>query len=261
MKLLHYTYRKLSLLLLLLMAAWGVLFYYAIIDEVMDETDDTLENYSEILINNALMDPSVLETEGTLMSFYKFRPISEEEAEDYDEKYYDSTVYIESEDEDEDSSGAAYPDEVISVLRGLKDGEVADDIIETDTGYYVVRLDKINDEDATASKRESLQNSKESTYYTETTNQWLDDADVKVVKKVLKTLKITDKHTFTAPTSTPTPSPEVTEEATPTPEADVTEEAEATETPAAEDTEATVTPTEEAEATETPEATPTEAAE
>lgn len=41
----------------------------------------------------------------------------------------------------------------------------------------------------------------------------------------------------------------------------MTEEAEATETPAAEETEATVTPTEEAEATETPEATPTEAAE
>ena len=77
MKLLHYTYRKLSLLLLLVMAVWGVLFYYAIIDEVMDETDDTLENYSEILINNALMDPSILDTEGTLMSFYKFRPISE----------------------------------------------------------------------------------------------------------------------------------------------------------------------------------------
>ena len=164
----------------------------------------------------------------------------------------------EGEDDEEDSTGAAYPDEVLSVLRGLKDGEVADDIIETDTGYYVVRLDKINDEDATASKRESLQNSKESTYYTDTTNQWLDDADVKVVKKVLKTLKITDSHTFTAPTSTPTPSPEatptpeVTEEATPTPET------EATETPA-EDAEATATPT--AEATETPEATPTEAAE
>ena len=177
----------------------------------------------------------------------------------------------EGEDEDEDSTGAAYPDEVLTVLRGLKDGEVADDIIETDTGYYVVRLDKINDEDATASKRESLQNSKESTYYTDTTNQWLDDADVKVVKKVLKTLKITDSHTFTAPTSTPTPSPEatptpeVTEEATPTPEAEVTEKAEATETPAAETTEeaeeaaATATPT--AEATETPEATPAEAAE
>ena len=48
MKLLHYTYRKLALLLLLLMAVGGVFFYYAIIDEVMDEMDDTLENYSEI---------------------------------------------------------------------------------------------------------------------------------------------------------------------------------------------------------------------
>lgn len=101
MKLLHYTYGKLSLLLFLLMAAWGVLFYYAIVDEVVDETDDTLENYGKILISNALMDPSILDTEGTLMSFYKFRPISEEEAEDYDEVYYDSTVYIESEEEDE----------------------------------------------------------------------------------------------------------------------------------------------------------------
>ena len=167
----------------------------------------------------------------------------------------------ESEDEDEDSGSEAYPDEVLKVLRGLKDGEVADNIIETDTGYYVVRLDKINDEDATASKRESLQNSKESTYFTDTTAKWLDEADVKAVKKVIKTLKITDKHTFMAPTPTPvpeTPTPEVTEEATPTPETE-----EVTETPAAEDTDVTETPAAEeeaAETTETPEATPTEAA-
>ena len=167
----------------------------------------------------------------------------------------------ESEDEDEDSGSEAYPDEVLKVLRGLKDGEVADNIIETDTVYYVVRLDKINDEDATASKRESLQNSKENTYFTDTTAKWLDEADVKAVKKVLKTLKITDKHTFMAPTPTPvpeTPTPEVTEEATPTPETE-----EVTETPAAEDTDVTETPAAEeeaAETTETPEATPTEAA-
>ena len=34
MKLVYYTYRKISLLLFVLMAVWGVLFYYAIIDEV-----------------------------------------------------------------------------------------------------------------------------------------------------------------------------------------------------------------------------------
>ena len=146
-------------------------------------------------------------------------------------------------DDDEDEDSSAYPEEVLTVLRGLTEGEVASDIIETDTGYYVVRLDKVLDEDATASKRESLQSSKEEDYYTETTDGWLDDADVKEVKKVLKTLKITDSHTFTAPTATPTPSPEATPE--------VTEEPEATETPAA---------TETPEATETPAPTATQAA-
>ena len=128
----------------------------------------------------------------------------------------------ESDDEDEDEDSSAYPEEVLTVLRGLTEGEVASDIIETDTGYYVVRLDKVLDEDATASKRESLQSSKEEDYYTETTDGWLDDADVKEVKKVLKTLKITDSHTFTAPTATPTP--------------EVTEEPKATEAPAATET-------------------------
>lgn len=101
MKLLSYTYRKLALLLFLLMAVWGVLFYYAIIDEVVDETDDTLENYGEMLMESALHDPSILETEGSLMSFYKFTPISEEEGRHYRQVFYDATVYIELEDEDE----------------------------------------------------------------------------------------------------------------------------------------------------------------
>lgn len=101
MKLLHYTYRKLSLWLLALMAVWGVLFYYTIIYEVMDETDDTLENYAQIIINNALYDPATLDTEGNLMSFYYFRPISVEEGENYRDTFYDSLIYVESEDEDE----------------------------------------------------------------------------------------------------------------------------------------------------------------
>lgn len=101
MKLVYYTYRKISLLLFVLMAVWGTLFYYTIIDEVVDETDDALENYARILMEQALHDPSVLETEGSLMSFYKFRPISEEEGCRYREVFYDSTVYIELEDEDE----------------------------------------------------------------------------------------------------------------------------------------------------------------
>lgn len=101
MKLLHYTYRKLSLWLLALMAVWGVLFYYTIMYELMDETDDTLENYAQIIINNALYDESILNTEGNLMSFYYFHPISVEEGQSYHDMFYDSLVYVESEDEHE----------------------------------------------------------------------------------------------------------------------------------------------------------------
>lgn len=100
MKLLHYAYRKLSFLLLLLMGVWGVFFYYTIMDEVMDETDDTLEHYSYVLIKQALKDPSILNTEGSLMSFYRFRPISEREGKHYREMLYDATVYNETEGEE-----------------------------------------------------------------------------------------------------------------------------------------------------------------
>lgn len=99
MRLLHYTYRKLSLLLVMLMVGWGVLFYYAIIDEVVDETDDTLENYAYLLIKEVLHDSSVLQTQGNLMSVYSFRPITEEEGLNYREVFYDSFNYIELEGE------------------------------------------------------------------------------------------------------------------------------------------------------------------
>ena len=118
-------------------------------------------------------------------------------------------------DEDSDSSSSStYPDEVMKVLRTLKDGEIGPDVIETDTAYYVVRLDKVNDEEATETKKESIISTRESNLYKETTEKWLDDADVKVENKVLKTLKVTDNHKFSIATATP----EVTEEATETPE-------------------------------------------
>jgi len=99
MKLLHYTFRQISVLLLILMSVWGVFFYYAIIEEVTDETDDTLENYRDIIVRSALRDSTILDTQGALMSLYTFRPITVEEAANYDEKYYNSTTYIEVEDE------------------------------------------------------------------------------------------------------------------------------------------------------------------
>ena len=139
----------------------------------------------------------------------------------------------ESDDEDETTASSSnYPDEVMKVLRTLKDGEVGPDVIEADSAYYVVKLDKVNDEDATATKKESIISTRENELYTETTDKWLDEADIKVEKKVLKTLKVTDNHKFTIQTAAEvTETPEVTEEADATETPEVTEAADATATP------------------------------
>ena len=138
-----------------------------------------------------------------------------------------------SDDEDETTASSSnYPDEVMKVLRTLKDGEVGPDVIEADSAYYVVKLDKVNDEDATATKKESIISTRENELYTETTDKWLDEADIKVEKKVLKTLKVTDNHKFTIQTAAEvTETPEVTEAADATETPEVTEAADATATP------------------------------
>lgn len=100
MKLLHYTNRNLFIFVSLLMGIWGVFFYFAIIDEIMDETDDTLENYREIIVSKVLDNPDLLVMEDNILHSYAIRPLTDEEAEDYEEYFYDSTIYVETEDED-----------------------------------------------------------------------------------------------------------------------------------------------------------------
>lgn len=150
---------------------------------------------------------------------------------DANETSEDEDTDDEDADEDSSSYSGTYPEEVIDVLRTLDDGEVASDIIETDTAYYVVKLNKKDDEEATETKKESIISTREQTLYTDTTEKWLDDADIKEKKKVLKTLKVTDNHKYVAPTATPAPTEEAaeTEEVTETPEADATETPEVTE--------------------------------
>ena len=182
-------------------------------------------------------------------------------------------TFTTKESDDEDFQSTAYPDEVLTALRTLKEGEVYDSLVETDTAAYILRLDSEKDEDATASKVKSVTTTKENKYYSETTEKWLDDAKVTEDEKVLKTLTFSDNHTFTIKATTSdaagdsteetaeeaevTPTEEAADEAEVTPTEEAAEEAEVTPTEeAAEETE--VTPTE--EAAEETEATPTEEA-
>lgn len=179
------------------------------------------------------------------------------------------------EDEEETTS---YPEEVMEVLRGLEEGELCDEVIETDSFYYVVRLDEAFDEEATESEKESIISDREDELYTETTEKWLEEAEIKVEDKVLKTLTITDSHSFTFITPEVEDiddeeiqtEEEIDAEAAEEIEAEAAEEIEEDAEDVEEDAEPTATaaptPTEEPEATATPTptvkptATPTEAA-
>ena len=54
MKLISHVTLRLSIAITVIMSAWAVLFYLAMIDEINDETDDSLEDYSEAIIIRAL---------------------------------------------------------------------------------------------------------------------------------------------------------------------------------------------------------------
>ena len=80
--------------------------------------------------------------------------------------------------------------------------------------FYVVRLDKVNDEEATENKKTSILNEKQNEFYADTTEKWLKEAEVTVDKKVLKTLELKDNHKFViGTTAEPTETPEATEAA------------------------------------------------
>lgn len=55
MRLIYRILLRLSIILLILLAGWAVYFYVNIINEVNDETDDSLEDYSEMIIKRTLV--------------------------------------------------------------------------------------------------------------------------------------------------------------------------------------------------------------
>ena len=101
MKLLHHTLARLSVLLIVILSVWAYLFYLNILDEIMDETDDTLENTKELIIKQSLRNGVVTGEHKDVMTHYSIREISPQEAENYKEHYFNSTRFYEVELEDD----------------------------------------------------------------------------------------------------------------------------------------------------------------
>ena len=95
-----------------------------------------------------------------------FDTVAKEEANEvYDDCFTKSFSVEEAVDE------TGNPAEVIEALKNMKEGEVSDVIAVKDDGWYVVRLDHIEDEEQTEIEREDQMD----TYYEDIFDKWTED--------------------------------------------------------------------------------------
>lgn len=85
---------------------------------------------------------------------------------------------------------------VVDALNSLDEGQTSD-LITTDSTYYIVRLDKKTDEEATESNRKTVKGNKEDKYYNDILSGWQDDEKWSVKQKQLDKIKIHNYFTTT----------------------------------------------------------------
>lgn len=96
------------------------------------------------------------------------------EKEEYNYYVYSGTFTADNDTLDE---------EVLTALKALDEGEISD-VIETDSNYYVVRLDAVTDEEATESTRQSIISERQSELYQEVLSGWQEEQEWTVDEKV-----------------------------------------------------------------------------
>ena len=102
MKLFYHVMIRLSLGIILVLAGWAVCFYYVMVDEINDEIDDSLEDYSELVIIRMLAGEELPSNDSGSNNQYYLSAISKAEAMSMPSiSLRDSMVYIAEKGEEE----------------------------------------------------------------------------------------------------------------------------------------------------------------
>lgn len=102
MKLISHVTLRLSIAVTVIMSVWAVLFYLAMIDEINDETDDSLEDYSEAIIIRALSGEKLPSKNNGSNNQYYMTKVDDSYVEAHPSiEYSDEMVYIEEKRETE----------------------------------------------------------------------------------------------------------------------------------------------------------------
>lgn len=135
-------------------------------DESGDETEDTDEEKAQLKSKAEKMQEDLLAEGATLESAA--------EANGYEVK---TGTYAKDD--------STLDDTVKAALDGLKEGETSS-MIETESAYYFVRVDKETDEEATEQNRQSIISTRKNDHYNEVLSGWQENDDWKVDDKKLE---------------------------------------------------------------------------
>ena len=99
----------------------------------------------------------------------------------------------------EEEAGTGLDEAVKEAARTLKDGELYQEVIEgaSGGGYFIVRMDKTNDPEATKTKKESLEKEKKQEAFDEMVDKWVEEGDITVNDKVWSEVTLINKEAYT----------------------------------------------------------------
>ncbi len=119
----------------------------------------------------------------------EFAESAKEDSKDFSEIAQEQGLEVQSATFDAESQSPH--EDLIQAADVLKKNEVTD-AVEAENGYYVAKVTSLSDKDATESKKQEIITERENELYSEVTDGWLDEAEIKVEKKAWKKIDFSD---------------------------------------------------------------------
>lgn len=100
-----------------------------------------------------------------------------------------------------DKDDDVMPSEVLDAARSLSDGQLYDGVIDTGDYYYIVRMDKVHDDEATENNRQTIISQREQDNYQSKLDDWVNASTVTLEKPWTK-LVVSDQNGYNVKAAT-----------------------------------------------------------
>ncbi len=108
---------------------------------------------------------------------------------------HDETLAAYSGSFGENDEVSAFDEAVLTAAGTLKDGELYDEVIETENALYLIKMEAVFDREATDSKKDSMVLTRQQERYSELLEQWSEEAEI-TEGSGFKKLKVTDAERY-----------------------------------------------------------------